>query len=304
MMTRTTPASGDALLKLGPDPARSDSTADAREALLDLHGDMSTAARHRLATADVIKGISLWPLARTLGWLDIKLRYRGSMLGPFWLTLSTGIMVGALGFLYSVLFHTDIHTYLPFLSLSIVLWNYLGAIVSEACGTFTEAEAIVRSVRMPFFVFALRIVTRNLLVLAHNILVIVVVFAVFAVWPGWHALLVLPGLLVWMIDSLALSLLLGSFCARFRDVQPIVNSVMQIAFFVTPVIWKPEQLGPQVHLLPLNPFFDLLDIVRAPLLGELPGKMPWLGAIVASLMLCGAAWGLFARARGRIAFWL
>jgi len=276
----------------------------ARDALLDLRADMSFAARNRLAMRDVASGTSLWRLAWTLGWLDIKLRYRGSMLGPFWLTLSTGIMVGSLGVLYSTLFHMNVQEYLPFLSLSIVLWNFLSALVSEACLTFTEADSVIRSVRMPFFVFAIRIVMRNLLALAHNILVIAVVFAVFLIWPGWHAFLAFPALVLWVVDALALAMLLGSFCARFRDIQPIVNSVMQIAFFLTPVIWKPEQLKDRADLLPLSPFFDVLDIVRAPLLGDIPTAMTWLGAVLYSLLLCGAAWSLFARARGRLAFWL
>jgi lipopolysaccharide transport system permease protein len=284
MMTGTTPA--------------------AKDALLDLRADMSLSARNRLAVRDVNNGTVLWPLAWTLGWLDIKLRYRGSMLGPFWLTLSTGIMVGSLGVLYSTLFNMDVHEYLPFLSLSIVLWNFLSALVSESCMAFTEADSVIRSVRMPFFVFAIRVVIRNLLALAHNIVVIVVVFAVFLIWPGWHALLAIPALVIWVVDALCLALLLGSFCARFRDVQPIVNSVMQIAFFLTPVIWKPDQLKDRVRFLPFNPFFDLLDIVRAPLLGAVPTAMTWLGAALYSLALCGIAWGLFARARGRIAFWL
>jgi lipopolysaccharide transport system permease protein len=279
-------------------------TPAARDALLDLSADYSLSYRNYPAVRDIKNGSTLWPLAWTLGWLDIKLRYRGSMLGPFWLTLSTGIMVGSLGVLYSTLFHMNVQEYLPFLSLSIVLWNFLSALVSESCLAFTEADSVIRSVRMPFFVFAIRVVIRNLLALAHNLLVIVVVFAVFLIWPGWHALLSLPALVLWVVDALALTLLLGGFCARFRDIQPIVNSVMQIGFFMTPVIWKPEQLGPRVHLLPINPFFDLLEIVRAPLLGEVPSTMTWLGAALYSLALCGVAWGFFARARGRIAFWL
>jgi lipopolysaccharide transport system permease protein len=279
-------------------------TSAARDALLDLHADMSLVARNRLAVRDIGDGSGLWPLAWTLGWLDIRLRYRGSMLGPFWLTLSTGVMVGALGLLYSTLFQMNLHDYLPFLSLSLVLWGYLGTIVGEACTTFTESERIIRSVRMPFFVFAIRVVIRNLIALGHNILVILVVFAVFLIWPGWAALLAIPGLLLWIIDSLALTMLLGSFCARFRDIQPIVNSVMQIAFFMSPVIWKPEQLKHHAELLPLNPFFDLLEVVRAPLLGGTSTAMTWLGAGLYSLLLCAVAWAFFTRTRGRVAFWI
>jgi lipopolysaccharide transport system permease protein len=282
----------------------SSSTPAARNALLDLRGDMSFGARNRLAVQDVNVGAGLWPLAWALAWLDIRLRYRGSMLGPLWLTLSTGIMVAALGVLYSTLFHMNLRDYLPFLSLSLVLWGFLGSIVSESCTAFTETEAVIRSVRMPFFVFAIRILMRNTVVLAHNILVIVLVFALLLIWPGFKAVLALPGLALWVVDSLALTLFLGSFCARFRDILPIVSSVMQIAFFMTPVIWKPDQLGNRAYLLPINPFFDLLEVVRGPLLGTAPGAMTWLGACLYSLALCTVAWGFFARVRGRIAFWL
>jgi lipopolysaccharide transport system permease protein len=276
----------------------------ARNASLDLQAVMSVGSRNRLAVADLQAGLRLWRLAVTLGWLDIRLRYRGSMLGPLWLTISTGVMVSTLGFLYSTLFNMDLRDYLPFLALSQVLWAFLGTLVSDSCGTFTEAEGVIRSVRMPFFVFSLRILIRNLLVLAHNILVIIVVFAVYQRWPGWGGFMAIPGLAVWVADALALTVLLGGFCARFRDILPIVNSIMQIAFFVTPVIWKPEQLKDSVYLLPLSPFYDLLEIVRAPLLGEQASAMTWLGTLVYSVVLCSVAWAFFVRARGRIAFWM
>jgi lipopolysaccharide transport system permease protein len=279
-------------------------TPEVRNTLLELEGDPSFATRNRLAMRDVGEGTRLLPLAWTLGWLDIRLRYRGSMLGPLWLTLSTGIMVGALGYLYAGIFHTDINSYLPFLALSLVLWGFLASVVSESCSAFTESEGIVRAVRMPFFLFAARLLIRNVLVLAHNVLVIAVVYAVFRVWPGRHGLLAVPGLLLWGLDSLALVLMLGTFCARFRDILPIVGSVMQIAFFMSPVIWMPEQLGRGQALLPFNPFFDMLEIVRAPLLGTLPAEGIWLGAMLYSIALWVLAWSLFTRARGRIAFWI
>ena len=277
---------------------------EARNDLLDLRGDPSFITRNRLAGQDVREGTRLLPLAWTLGWLDIRLRYRGSLLGPLWLTLSTGVMVGALGFLYAHIFQTDVRDYMPYLALSIVLWGLVNSVVAESCTAFTESEGIIRAVRMPFFLFAARLLIRNLLVLAHNIVVIAVVFAVFGVWPGWNGLLTIPGLLLWIVACLAIALLLGTFCARFRDILPIVSSVMQIAFFVTPVIWKPEQLGSGQALLAFNPFFDLLEVVRAPLLGALPGADVWLGAALYTLVLCGLSWGLFSRARGRIAFWI
>ena len=274
-------------------------------AKLVLLSDLSAGARQRLAVRDVQDGLRLWRLGLTLGWFDIRLRYRGSMLGPFWLTLSTGVMVAALGVLYSQLFRMELHNYLPFLALSLVLWGFLSTLVSDACGCFQAAEGMIRSQRMPFMLYAVRVVIRNVLVVAHNIVVILLVYAAFDVWPGAVSLAAVPGILLWLIDGLAICVLLGTLCARFRDIPPIVASVMQIAFYVSPIIWKPELLhGRQAAWLPFNPFFTLLEIVRAPLLGTLPDWQVWASALACSAALCGAAWMLFARVRSRLAFWV
>jgi lipopolysaccharide transport system permease protein len=226
------------------------------------------------------------------------------MLGPFWLTLSTAVMVGALGFMNSALFRTPVGSYLPFLALSLVLWGFLGSLVSEGCTAFTASEGMIRSIRMPFAIYGGRVVLRNLLVLAHNIVVIVVVDIALGTWPDRTGFLALPAFGLWCIDGLAVALLFGAFCARFRDIPPIVGSVMQMAFFVSAVIYKPEQLGEKQWLLPFNPFYSLLEIVRAPLLSEVPSTATYISAALYSALICAASWLLFVRVRGRIAFWV
>jgi len=276
----------------------------AREIVLELTGDRSRASLRALAVRDVADGVRLWRLAVRLAWLDIKLRYRGSMLGPFWMTLSTAVMVGALGVLYAALFHMDVRDYLPFLALSQVLWGFLAALIAEACVCFTVSEPLILSIRMPLSVHALRVVIRGLMILAHNVVVIVGVDLWFSLWPGATLLLAVPGLLLWMLDAFAVTLLLGAIGARFRDIPPIVGSIVQIAFFVTPVIWKPQQLGAQAWVLPYNPFYAMLEVVRAPMLGYPASVETWLMAVAYSLLLLGATWLLLMRARGRVPFWL
>jgi lipopolysaccharide transport system permease protein len=276
----------------------------ARPTTLDFRGDMSFSTRQSLALKDIAEGLRLWPLARSLGWLDIRLRYRGSALGPFWLTISSAVMIVSLGVLYSALFHTDVHDYLPFLALSQMLWFFLAAVVGEACTCFTQAEGMILTMRMPLFLHALRVLVRNVLVLAHNVIVIVGVYLFFDVSPGWRAFMAAPGAMLWIIDSLAICLLLGTFCTRYRDIGPIVGSVMQIAFFLSPIIWQPQQLGQHAWLLPFNPFYALMEIVRAPLLGTPLSAKVWIAAVAYSLALCTLAWALFVRARGRVAFWI
>lgn len=279
--------------------------AAAAEPVLELKPNRTFALRQALAMEDLRAGLALWRLIAMLGWLDIRLRYRGSVLGPGWLTLSTAIMIAALGFLYAELFHTNLHAYLPFLALSMILWNFLSTLVSEACTCFVQAEGTIRSVRMPFFLHAGRLMVRNVLVLAHNIPVLVAVYLLLAISPGATALIAVPGFALWLIDGIAVAYLLGIFCARFRDVPPIVGSVMQIGFFVSPIIWEPSTLSARWrHLLPINPFFTLIEVVRGPLLGTAPDLAVWASALGYSLLIVLVAWLLFVRTRHRVAFWI
>jgi lipopolysaccharide transport system permease protein len=271
---------------------------------MDLSADQATHRRHFLAWRDVADGARLWRLGLTLGWLDIKLRYRGSLLGPFWLTISTAVWIIAMGGLYSLLFHMDLHGYLPFLALSLTLWTALGGLVSEACNTYLQSDAMIRSLRMPFFVHALRVVVRTVISLLHNVPVVVAVLVLYGVSPGAVAWQALPAFALWTLDGFACCMLLGALCARFRDIPPIVTSVMQIAFFITPIMWQPAQLGGKDWWLPLNPFDSLLEIVRAPLLGTAATWVQWGSALGFSLVLCVMAWTLFARVRSRLAFWI
>ena len=271
---------------------------------LDIGSDISRTQQNSLAFADIAAGLKLWRLGTTLGWLDIKLKYRGSLLGPFWLTISTAVWIGAMGGLYSVLFHQDMHTYLPFLALSLVTWNAIGGLVGDACVTFTQSEGTIRSLRMPFFVHAIRVVVRTFISFLHNLPVIAFVFAFYSIWPGAVAVQSLLGLVLWTIDAFAACLLLGALCARFRDIPPIVGSVMQIAFFITPIVWRPEQLGEKGWWLPYNPFYAILETVRAPLLGHEAGLTVWGLALAYSFAFCALSWFAFARVRTRIAYWM
>lgn len=282
--------------------ARSVTTSGSGGAVLDL-APLSFAGGLRAAGRDVRDGLRLLPLAFALGWLDIRMRYRGSMLGPFWLTISTAVMVAALGFLYATLFHMTLRDYLPFLSLSLVLWSFLSTVISESAGVFVQESRLIQASRMPFSVYACRALIRNALILLHNAAVVVVVLLIFRVVPGDLWLLV-PATALWIVDCMAIMLCLGLLGARFRDIPPIVASLLQVFFFITPIIWRPELVGPMRRWLLLDPFYPLLSIMRTPLLGESAGLMVWGAALAHSALLLICASLVFARFRARIAYWI
>ena len=194
----------------------------------------SVVSQSGLALADIVQGARARYLWGMLGWQDIRRRYRRSVLGPFWLTISMGVLVAALGTLYGVLLRVELADYVPFLALGFIVWTLISGMITEGCTAFIGAEGIIRQVGLPLSIHVYRLLWRNFLILCHNSVVFVIVAAIFGVWPGWIGLLAVPGLALLCLNGIWAGLLLGIICARFRDVPPIVASVVRILFFVTP----------------------------------------------------------------------
>jgi lipopolysaccharide transport system permease protein len=266
--------------------------------------DAAEPRRWSRGVQDITEGLSHWRLAWALARSDITHRYRGSVLGPLWMTLSTGIMLAALGVLYAKLFRIEVADYLPWLSVSLIIWGVINQVLAEACTTLTSAEGIIRQMPLAYSVQSIRMVFRNALVAAHNLPLIALVFLVFEFAPGWGVLNALIGFALLAINAFWSALLLGVLCARFRDIPPIVASVIQIMFFMTPVIWKPELVGKWAVYLPLNPLFSIMETMRGPIMGTPVPSTVWLSALVCTAVLSAVSLAFFTRFRGRIAFWV
>jgi lipopolysaccharide transport system permease protein len=256
------------------------------------------------AMADLRDGLSQWRLAFALARLDLRNRYRGSVLGPLWMSLSTLIMLIGLGLLYGTLFKLELANYLPHLAVSLITWQWISTFILEACGTLTGAEGVIRQMRLPYTLHALRIAFRNSLVAAHSLPIILLVFLVFGRVPGPEAFLAIFGFLLIGVNMLAGGLLLGMICARFRDVPSLVGNIVQLAFFASPILWKPELLGDAIVWMALNPFYALLETVRGPLVEGGGPPVAWVAAIFYTALHVVLAGLLFARFRSRIAFWV
>ena len=215
-----------------------------------------------------------------------------------------GVFVAALGTLYGALLQVEIAEYVPYLALGFIVWTLISNMLTDGCTVFTAAEGIIKQVSQPLSVHLYRIVWRNFIIFCHNAVIVVVVAVLFSVWPGVTGLLALPGLVLLCLNGAWAGLLLGIVSARFRDLPPLVESIMRVAFFLTPIIWMPSLLPGRGVLLEFNPFFHLLELVRAPMLGQLPGLVSWLA--VAGITLGGwlVTFVMFRRYRWRIAYWI
>jgi lipopolysaccharide transport system permease protein len=282
-------------------PLRNSRNVTLPEQLITRGGTIDAIAK---AWSDMIAGLAAWRLWVRLGWNDILQRYRRSILGPFWLTASMAIMIVALGILYAGLFNTPVEDFLPFLCVGLLVWNLISSFLVEGGTLFTGSESYIKQIRLPYSVYVYRSTWSKLVIFFHNFIIYFAVLLYFQIWPGTVALLAIPGLIVVVVNGALASFSIGIVSARFRDVPPLIGSVVQIVFFVTPIFWKPELLKGRDYVTDFNPFFHLVEIVRAPLLGSVPSAKSYFAVLLITLVNIVITGVFFSRFRSRISYWV
>ena len=268
-----------------------------KESKIDIKG-------YQAALLDLRNGfisIYIWPM---LGWLEIKQRYRRSVIGPFWLTISTAVMVGCMGPLYGKLFGTDISSYFAYFAVGFIVWIFLSSLISDSCAVFTSSAGFLQQMKMPYSIYALKMVYKNLIIFMHNFLIIVVVLLFYPPPISFITSLWLLGVFFIVLNAVWVGIVLGLICARFRDVQQIVQSLIQLGFFLTPIIWKPAMLGKYSYVVYFNPLYYFIEIVRAPLITGSTRLLDWV--VVVGITILGYLVMLycFARYRSQISYWV
>jgi len=267
-------------------------------------GRRGTLFEINMALQDLRNSVGRIGLAWSLAWHDVVSRYRGSILGPFWITLSMGFMVLGIGTVYAKLFEAPVEQFLPLVALGIVFFGVISGMINEGCDTFVAAAGMLSQTSLPMFTFIWRTVLRNLINLAHHLVIVVAVLVYYGYWRKMNPLGGVVGLGFLVINAAWISMLVAIASARFRDVPQIVISVMQFVFFMTPVFWQPTRLGRAHAILVYNPFYHMLEAVRAPLLGVQPDAHTY--SLLALMAIVG--WALtffvFTRTRRRIVHYL
>lgn len=256
------------------------------------------------ALQDFLQGIrnrSVWVM---LGWNDVRTRYHRSRLGVFWASLSIFVFVSAIGPIYAGLFGLGIREYTLHLMSGMIIWNYISSIILECGREYVSGANYLVSFQISYFTLLFRVVWRNLIVLCYQMLMfgIFVLFMRQPVSVTW--LLVPVGLLLVTLTALSAGLIMSVVATRFRDISELINNILRLVFFVTPIMWMPGNAREIALIMDLNPFFHLVEVFRGPLLNENVEGVSWLVVVVMLLIGWAFAFPLFAKYRSRIAFWL
>ncbi|MGH3914176.1 MAG: galactan export ABC transporter permease subunit Wzm/RfbD [Pseudonocardiaceae bacterium] len=246
-----------------------------------------------------------------LGWQDIRQGYRRSVIGPLWITISLAVQAVGMGILYAALFRQPLHEFLPYLAVGLIIWQFVAGCINEGADVFIRNEGLIKHLPAPLSVHVFRLVWRQLLFFGHNALVWLVLILIFQRAYGWSSLLAFPALLVIVLNGVWVAILVGVIATRYRDIPPVVGSIVTLMFFMTPIVWNYEQLkgtpgtvGERARLAELNPFLHYVEILRRPMIGQSFELRHWAICLAITVVGWAAALLVLRNYRARVSYWV
>lgn len=245
----------------------------------------------------------LWLYA---AWRDVQLRYLNSKLGPLWITISTGVFASCFAVIGATLFNTDIKAYLPFLIIGFVTWLFITQILTEGADIFTSNQHILLNQSTPFLALIFRLILRTSIASAHHMIVLIVVFFFTDVGISTTWFMSLIGVFLLTLFLFGMVLTISIFATKYRDIPQLLASILQVAFFFTPVMWDPSIIvkAGQRYIVDVNPLHHFLSIIRNPLLGQPVDPMNYLVAVVCTVFFVGLGVSVFVKYRSKITYWI
>ncbi len=253
---------------------------------------------------DFQSSLKRWKLWTLLGWLEIRHRYDRSKLGPFWLTISMGVMIGTISVVYGTLFGQNLSSYLPMLAIGIVIWTLFSTIIIESSNIFISCAPYIKQIRTPRLIFIFQVIWKNIIIFLHNSVIIFVILIVTGVANFSSVLYAILGIFLLIINAGWIALFVAIISARFRDFSQIIQSGMQVLFYVTPIIFEPKMLGKYFWIAQYNPIAHFLSLIRDPLMGIHTESISWTLAILMAFFGWLLAIYFLSKYHQKIPYWI
>jgi ABC-type polysaccharide/polyol phosphate export permease len=259
-------------------------------------------------------GATLWLGMRTFrnlrkgltwAWLDTVCQYRRSKIGPLWETINVLVMTLGIAVVSSAVIGGAVGELIGYIGLGIIVWSAITAQIGEGASTFLRNRDYILSSNLSIDLYAARMIFRIFITFCHHIVLYFVGIAIGLISLHWSALLALPGILLLFVNGFWVIILLALICARFRDVELIVRNLLQLAFFVTPVFWDYRHiLSDRKYIIDYNVLFYFLEIIRAPLLGEVPQLQTYVIVLAVTVVGYALAYLTYRGMRRNLAFFV
>lgn len=260
--------------------------------------------RHPSLVKDFIECCKRYDQWLYMAWWDLKSKYRRTTIGPFWLVIVTFISISCMSVLGSLLFKMPMQKIFPYIACGMVIWGMLTSLVMESCSLFINYSWMLSNLNLNPILLCMRLFMRNVIAFAHSMVILILVLLYYNTFSVWSFILSLGALLIYLGNAISLCITLGFLATRYRDLVQIVQAVMNILVFMTPVMWQKDMLGDKVILAEANPFTHFIDIIRMPLLSQPIPEFSLIYVAIFTLLNVYTACYLYRRFKHRLVFWL
>lgn len=211
-----------------------------------------------------ITAIKMWAY---LGWTDVLARYRRTILGPIWNVLITLFMISALAVVYSTVFSLDLDVFFPFVCSGIIIWQFISGFLIDVSAAYSSYKSILMSRRVPLFLVIVRILSRNLILFLHNVIIAIAVVVLYKGLDLGSLIYFIFGFVHVVAFLFCSGVILAFLCARYADFAQLIVSAIGMLFLITPVLWDKKLLiGKMIWLADSNPLAHAVAVLRDPLL--------------------------------------
>jgi ABC-type polysaccharide/polyol phosphate export permease len=238
-----------------------------------------------------------------LGWYDLTLTYRRTVIGPLWQSAQLALWAGGLAIVFRPM-HAENPEYVPYLVVGLAVWNFLSSAIGQGASVFVANAGIILNAPVSLGLYIIRLWSNLVFKFLFQLLVFLPVALFYGVGPGVYAPYALAAVVLLCAATVPIIIITGVVSTYYRDLEHLIAVTMRFMFFLTPVFWIPREGTFQTEFVMFNPLYYPLEMVRQPLLGHDVKTAPWLVTLVLSVTASLIAWRLLARFGRKIAAWL
>lgn len=238
-----------------------------------------------------------------LGLMEIKLKYKRSIIGPWWITISTALTITLLGSLWTMVFGMDLHEYLPYFALGLILWNLFLTQNTDATNLFSKNEALLKEVYISPIEFLISSAISNLIIFFHNFIVILFIIFYFDLFVNNSLFFSIIGFLLFVLFTFFISGIVSMISARYKDAVQIFTVFFNLLFFISPIIWKSDSIKSEFMFIKLNPIYHFLEAIRTPIISGVASQSLYF-CLFFVLFAFMVFYFLFKSFNRKIVFWL
>lgn len=235
---------------------------------------------------------------------ELNQRYKRTILGRWWIALTFAFFVTVKIVIFSTLNDVSLPFFATYLALGFLAFRFISLSITGGASVFVSSQNWIKTETLPLPVYLIAFTMKSIIMGAYMAIVALAVCFFMGYGNGLGLLWLSISTVIFAINCMWVSCFLGMITARYRDIAQLLQTLMQVALFATPILWVPTETGIRSFLALYNPLSHYLAILRQPLM---EGTIPWLSVSVVAVITvlgCLIALLVYRRTHNRLVYWI